>query len=148
MSKIAPPIAKTDLADLLRRVEAAAGPDRELDEAIAFALCDEHEFVQLKGAPRGVGPTLYRFGSHAPHSALRVTASLDAALALVERVLPGAICGVDGIGPACLPEARVVPEHSGEEVLTQYEARGRTPALALLAALLRALIAQQEPQHA
>lgn len=75
------------LNDLLERVRAAQGPDRDLDEAIALALCDEHFFAQLAGAPEDTGCEMYRFGPHNAHSALRVTASIDSALALVERLL-------------------------------------------------------------
>lgn len=57
----------SDLAELLVRVKAATGPDREIDRAIERL---EH------------GPDVIPFTP-------AYTASIDAALALVERVLPG-----------------------------------------------------------
>lgn len=70
----------TDLTDLLARVEQAEGPDRELDKALWYklvfdpALADPDELHWLKFV-----------GQKQPW----FTASLDASLALVERVLPG-----------------------------------------------------------
>lgn len=136
-------IPGSDLAALLARVEAAEGADRELDGAIALALCDEHRFMQLADAPLGAGCEMYRFGTHGFHSALRVTASLDASLALKNRVLPGyamaagdmAFEGSDRRPWGCVWNA-------GGFIAGQAEAK--TPALALLAAMLKALIAQGE----
>lgn len=65
-----------------------------------------------------------------------ITASIDAAVALVEKMLPGwdyLVCRLSG-GPA---GAEVGPPDSFQQV----KADGATPALALIAALLRALIA-------
>ena len=72
---------------------------------------------------------------------LPVTASLDAALALVERVLPGWDFTVKRFGMRANVE---VFENNGKG----YEyASGKTPALALLAALLKALIAQAKSSN-
>ena len=60
------------LPGLIRRVESASGPDRELDEAIACYFAEPHP---VYGAPVGM-----IFSSP-------VTASLDMAVALAERVL-------------------------------------------------------------
>lgn len=79
------------MKDLLERVKAATGPDRELDGALAEAfgwrqITVDHglrltrEWLRPDGFPLPVGtmadPPFF-------------TASLDAALALVERALPG-----------------------------------------------------------
>jgi hypothetical protein len=76
-----------ELAGLIERVEAAAGPDRELDSAV-FAACGMHINPNPPSFEYGRWPeetadgsTFYRID--------RITASIDAALALVERVLPG-----------------------------------------------------------
>lgn len=103
------PTKDTSIEGLIERLRNATGPDRELDEAIALALCDDHFFAQLADAPEGVGCEMYSFGRHAPHSALRVTVSIDAALALVERVLPGRHVAMGTVGEndtpwACLTE--------------------------------------------
>jgi hypothetical protein len=68
----------TALQELIDRVKAATGPDRELDHAIGV-------FFELSGADKHDGPHLRRIW-RGP----RLAASLDAALAFVERVLPGA----------------------------------------------------------
>lgn len=122
------------LAGLLARVEAATGADIELDEAISLALCDEHRFMQLADAPVGAGCEMYRFGPRGFHSALRVTASLDAALALVERVLPGMLWAKNYEGGFRIYQPGVSGFFSGY---------AKTPALALLAAMLKALIAKE-----
>ena len=58
------------ISSLLSRVRAASGPDRELDADIWQALCWKHHWREIaKGTP--------------------FTGSIDAAVALVERVLPG-----------------------------------------------------------
>ena len=125
-----------DLTELLSRVETATGSDVRLDGDIAVALGvfrpvqARHErvfgnswHVKLTGSVMFMAPAY--------------TASLDAALALVERVLPGAgwLCGV-------------AQDHYMAEIFrTRYVsgviprmgyAEAPTPALALLAALLRA----------
>lgn len=70
--------------------------------------------------------------------------SIDAALALIERKLPDAVCGIENIGRVAPAEARVITEYSEDEVLTQYEAVAKTAPLALCAALLRALQSQAQ----
>lgn len=58
----------TNLSDLIERVRAATGPDRALSAAVHFAV----------------------LGNDVPyHDTLHCTASVDAAFALAERVLPG-----------------------------------------------------------
>lgn len=77
----------TDLTALRQRLEAATGPDREIDSAILQweldSLSDAERMRRAeaawaeRGTPQqGKGPPL------------NYTASLDAAIALVERVLP------------------------------------------------------------
>ena len=76
----------TDLTALLERVEAATGPDREIDTEIARAF---------GWTPPGINPALWE-GKETPSwwatpgfGMPAYTSSLDAAIALVERVLPG-----------------------------------------------------------
>ena len=133
----------TPLEELLERVKGATGPDRELDEAIALSLCDEHHFMQLADAPAGVGCEMYRFGPRGFHSALRVTASLDAALALCERVLPGWWPAVRCLGHYW--EAEMSKDTGGRFLLADDVDRygtAPTPALALIAAMLSAKLSQ------
>lgn len=137
----------TDLSDLLARVEAATGGDRELDARIVahfndallkpypptddfgpknrwqFWSLDGKHFIGNEGTPR------FKIEPY--------TASLDASLALVERVLPNA----ERIDVRTFPTMK---SHSAEVWPNDEEfkrASGRTPALALCAALLKALIA-------
>lgn len=109
-----------DLSSLLTRLEGAEGPDREVD----FDLCAA---LQEKGALGII--------AHVP----KLTASLDAALALAERVLPGHRTVVeqahDKTGWAMIQTGPETPRNMTD---------GPTPALALLTALLRALINQQQ----
>ena len=105
--------------DLIRRVETATGPDRELD-------------VDLSAHFGGI------FYQHPPWSTQTyvtpapLTASVDAALALVGKVFPGCryATGNGEQGPFCWIE----PKGRGG-TLTAHAA---TPALAILLALLRA----------
>jgi hypothetical protein len=149
----------TDLESLLARVEAAEGPDREIDALICAALhvlpagevCPpvaadtavewrafEDGWVRLY-ATNGHVRDQHFLGRHADP----FTASLDAALALCERVLPGADVSLFTLRSK-RPEARVVTDYdeATDEIYVWEDADGATPALALLAALLKALIAQ------
>lgn len=121
------PAALTDqqrAADLLARVKAATGPDRRLDRALwaTFQGGDYPGVLCWDGL--GVAP---------------FTASLDAALALVERVLPG-VWYVLGKGKLRADE----PLYGAKLLFTADGTLGEgehehSQALALLAALLSAL---------
>lgn len=109
-----------DLHELLRRVEAATGKDDELGCDIIDALlpvADERLTMYVGRCP---------------------TASIDAALALVERALPGAeyrISTLYGVASAALP--------LNDDNLSCGRRKDNNVALAILAALLRARIAQE-----
>lgn len=118
----------TDHADILRRLEAAKGADREIDRAILRYLGFTWRGMDYWNEDRVVwkGATFF-------------THSLDAAIALVERKLrhahPQMTANLKGI-------------YSGDRVYwyaeitwpsTEHQGRGTTPALALLIALFRAL---------
>lgn len=129
---------KQGLAGLLARVEKAEGSDRELDarfwclgEGVKFShLSSQREAIIFfrpgqNGSCREDGRTPY-------------TTSLDAALALCERVLPGWLREVSE--QSSLRWMAEVMEGGDAEISAISAAK--TPALALLAAMLRALIAQ------
>ena len=103
----------TDLADLLARVRAATGSDRDLDAAIAD---------RLDQGGRGADVPPY-------------TSSVDACLDLVDRVLPGWHWHV-GYGPQ-----GVVPYAALANGPARHEASAPTVPLALLSALLAAKLA-------
>lgn len=153
------PVANHEaLQDLLRRVESATGADRELDRDLFMALvpCDRAPFRYWAPVDEHNGHGEPREGwvYYAPHcgQAIEVpayTASLDAALALVERCDPGFKWRVAAYTPA---EAQACGIDRAERPFwatcglpsEQEQATGKTPALALLAALLRALNTKEE----
>jgi hypothetical protein len=112
----------SDLKELLARVEKAEGPDREIDAALQRLIGGEHIHW-------GCGLLVNGF-----------TASLDASLALVERVLPGWLRELQEYGE---------PDSFWWVTLRSYPfgiafgGRAATPALATCCALLKALIAKE-----
>lgn len=139
----------TDLAALLERVEKAEGPDREIDAELYFwfGMSKRQRTDALKFRERNCeGRELYSIAILAGIVAMdyystcnpieKYTASLDAAVALVEKMLPGSSW------MAARP-----PEKTGRavivrELVSESEATAATPALALIAALLKELIAK------
>lgn len=141
----------SDLSALRERVESATGADREIDGALWKELNREAwaEQCTFKG-------TLYAGHKHTPAEkrkhelrsaeffAPRYTASLDAALALVEAKLPGRDIDLeiretmaDGV-VLRVTDAAIYPLAYSDDQRS-FKAYGNTPALALLAALLAAL---------
>lgn len=174
------PAPRSLLQDLLERVEAATGPDRMIDRALAFHLegtgveKERKLYAEMGDAmwvPDAKGLSPYdkargdtirsqwqagsrgKRGCYAPvrwnscdgprplTNSPAFTASLDAALALVERVLPGCWY-VFGKGKlrAAEPAYGAQILFGADEVLGIAEHDAGLP-LALLAALLSALIA-------
>lgn len=149
-----------DLKALLERVEKSREPDRELDADLVEGL-DLHPgraairkpWIDQDGRS---SPAWYTpngaYWWHPP----KFTASLDAVLALVEEKMPGANVKLLWTGgdwrPGYLATARVGASYSGrddhENGQPNARGEGKTLALAMLAALLRALIAQQEKVRA
>lgn len=135
---------KEGLQGLLERVEKEHGPDRSLDGAIYIEFTIPKERIGRVDQSDGV------VGWHpndAPYvSAVDVpkyTASIDAALALAERVSPG---WIEVNGPRkYLNIPTPVPNHWRAEV-SGWTGWGHTAPLAILSALLRALIAQKETE--
>lgn len=134
------------LRSLAHRLEKVTGPDREIDTDIAimfkaipkgFLICNEgdafqryiaqHDIVEFWQAPA-------------------YTASIDAAVSLVERIAPEYCWTVDSNGGLC--SAKLF--HDGDEGEDGWWDIGwhvgATPALAILRALVAALIAQAGDQ--
>lgn len=136
------------LSDLIARVEGAEGPALVLDGEI-WCVANGYEFVKWDGSGcvyrevRGAGIR------HADASTVRpYTASLDAAVALAGRVLPGWTYGMemfpsDEIFNPSGAQAFVSKDRS---VLDAGYGHGeaKTPAIALVLAILRAVQAQRE----
>lgn len=120
------------LVDLRERLERATGPDRELDLALAQAL-----------DPGVIHSRFYRDSNAVvPYTKRHYTASIDAALALVERVLPGwewfAGYNADHCEHGCGYALLTSP--NGDKVSKV----GRTAPLAIIIATVSALIALAE----
>lgn len=154
----------TDIAGLIERLEAATGPDRELDAAIVAHL--NNASVRRYPPQTDFGPgARWQFwsldgahflGNESKFPVPALTASLDAALALVERVRPG--------WKVSLFIGHLTGKKNGEGCRAELYAPGRpkriaaqdwkwpkmaacyyapTPAIALLIALLRTLETEQ-----
>ena len=137
----------TTLDELIERVERASGPDRVIDFHLAtltnkqmaddlliadnITYSSDCEFVlTFTAANAALGR-----GYYGNHMIPEYTASLDAAVALCERVLPGYFWGVNSnkyeIGNRI---AWVAEIYTSEPAI---EARAHSEALALVAAVLR-----------
>jgi hypothetical protein len=123
------------LNDLLERVEGASGPDADLSMGVVFVAIPAGN-VEARRWAWGIGD---------------FTASLDAALGLVERVLPGwkwTVAHHHNMPDCETPDPRPYYADAASAAWIEGETRrkehaeafGHTPALALLAALLRAII--------
>lgn len=148
----------SDLTSLLERVEKATGPDRELDALVVATLLAPpgahvkqslingnwciYDDTDRRGRERQWegGPKHRRLGwcGH-----WEVTASIDAALALVREKLPG--CQWTLETDACW--LRVLSAEDVDEYQAGFNCRGgEATALSICAALIRALIAQSKEQ--
>lgn len=117
-------------SDLITRLSKLDAPDREVDAQIDRALGLHVDVGEFSGPwTRYPEPDHYR--QTTPY-----TASVDAAIALAERMLPGwhwSIYDTDGVGRCNAQMER--PDFTGAE---DFDGTGATPAIALLIALLRA----------
>jgi len=147
------------LADLIERVEGATGPDREADcelWALHHGLTLEWQGTTLVAGEEGVvgwidpGRLARNFYTNraktGPGSIPAYTASIDAALALCERVLPEAWPGfqrnrVTDPARAWSAWLEIFPE--GVNFPDTYDFNAPTPALALILAMLKALQAKE-----
>lgn len=134
------------LSDLLERVKSAGGPDRELDANIATAIGGYIYEKRGRDQKAWFYPTDGRHGRrqiHGSYDALeRFTASVDAALALVERLCPDLVITFtrigDGSGMLQITEAWLA--ESDIEVVDDMSPMEPMPgAFAILCALLTAL---------
>ena len=111
----------SDLKELLKQIEASTGADRELDLNLYYAL------ELNKPAPL-------------PH----YTSSIDAAVALVQKMLPMSVWSIYNSDPKCLTTGGSAFIYADSDDDDAFRAAGASPALALLAAMLRALIKKEE----
>lgn len=136
----------SDLSSLIARLEAAEGPSDELDAHIrCVLLADKEAYVEqskfngawcvysgeYRGSPRLVEPQ--RYGVPHPLWVAEYTRSIDAAVSLAERVMPGRSVMMGWRQSSeTKPWARV-------GLWPDPDATAATPALALVLATLRAL---------
>ena len=134
----------TTLHELAAMLDAATGPSREIDGSIAraFKLFPAH----CLDGPEFCGDAAAWAGGGEWWIAPRYSSSIDAALALVERMLPGAIT----VHAQQWKHPAAERPESWTWELSNYP-RGRTTAtysptapLAILKALVAALIAQEK----
>jgi hypothetical protein len=130
------------LASLLESVEAAEGPDREIDSLLWYRLVFDPELAKPGYGwvkTPGIG-----------YSAPAFTASFDQALALYERVLAGwtiAHVGQRDDKSWCAELREGYQTSYGRVAIS--ETRHKTPALALIEAMLEALGARlSDTSHA
>lgn len=141
--------------DLLARIEAAEGPSREIDLALANLLVFSephrlisshvsgwsHDFAYPESELPLGGDEYHGWAKALNHMIAqpveRYTSSIDAALALCERVLPG--CHWSVSNAAVRPRANVwMASPISRGISPPPHSSAATPALALLAALLKA----------
>lgn len=136
------------IEELIERLEKAAGPDRELDVAIAVAIdgyvLEKRErdrklwLYREESGPRYYGRKDPEYGVSGEYP--RLTSSIDAAVALCVRVLPGMYWsitqGVIGNSPQEF-DASVWEEDAPWDAL-QHRGVHKSAPIALLLAILRA----------
>lgn len=136
------------MLELIERLEKAEAGSRELDGAVWYAAFEpdvEHGCLHVEQTEQGPREVLTcELGSKWADDVGPYTTSLDAALALAERVLPDHDWSV-----GCLPVSDDADHeehhHFGALLYSRYTkpydalGHGATPALALCIAILRAL---------
>jgi len=115
---------------LITKLQSAGSGSRELDAEIAMRFGRDYGPVEEWDVP---GRTAWVSDECAAH----YTTSLDAALALVDEVLPGWSWDLSGGTPShgVLPYATL----NGSNIDPTIQAEHKSPVIALLIALLRAL---------
>jgi hypothetical protein len=119
--------------DLIARIEAATGPDRELDDAIADAIYTGKHRCCIKGlSDEAGGMWMFTYPNGSIGSSLRFTGSIDAALTLVPE-------GHQWSLAECAMPGRYYAELGPRKAsVWSFDAQAATPALALCAAALKA----------
>lgn len=123
------------LAEIIERLEKATGPDRELDLAIVKAF----GIVPPEAAQGPYGFGYVDKGQWATQRVERLTAGLDAPIALAERVLPGWVVRL------WISQRRSACQLTSPRGDDGEKYAAANPALALCLALCRALQAQETP---
>lgn len=126
---------------LLERIEKCEGPDTEIDkELVLLEIASISKEERLRRAEAALAASHAKIAVSWPPR--NYTASLDASIALVERMLPGWVWGRNFDGDMYLTRSF----NPGNDIHT-YEGHanlGGNPPLSLLSALLRALIQKEQ----
>jgi hypothetical protein len=132
------------MGELITRLEGAEGPDRDIDVAVMNALCpraDDEKVLfmdklrQARWGWLGEPATDIAYFIEAP----KLTSSVDAAIALAEKVLPPfTTISLDIIQAGKFHSAKIDKESEGEACGDHLT----TPAIALCLAIIRALQAK------
>lgn len=138
----------SDFEELLARVNAATGPDRELDAAIDIALFGGETVWRqanyiMDSHPASKRPSKNHHGGFAFEAVPLYTSYLDASLGSVLQALPGwawKLVHEEGRFIFVLRNAAKL-----EVVAASWVNSGSDPALAILASLLAAKIAEPSP---
>jgi hypothetical protein len=128
----------TKYADIIKRLEMAEGPNREIDYLI-------HDWeLQRSGLQVRLADIMRHWTEEQRFSILAgYTSSIDAAIALVERMLPGSAMMLDTrFKPAC----KILP--AGQVSSPDPKVEAATLPLAILLALFRALEAKEATNEA
>lgn len=150
----------SDYSDLIERLREADGPDRELDCHLGYvANLDLGDGVNWRDKMDRLGME-YCLGAATSHQNVwshelpHYTASVDSALSLVERVLPGwrvsSLHTIDADAPASSQHAycrsEICPRHGDDEgwKIGRVYGLSKSLPLAVLIALLTALQHQGE----
>lgn len=130
----------SEIEGLLSRLEAATGPDRELDHRLQGILVNDGNFGHYAGLEEWVTAGM-EFGWNTP----AYTASIDAAIALVEQVLTGPEEPTFSLDHASFGANWTCEFHWFINPAWHSRADMPTAPLAILIALLRALSARPRP---
>lgn len=138
----------SDLRGLIERVEKATGPDREIDGDLHEMAYGEwlrkHGYVS-QGETGYFSPTPPVQGAGHVRAPEHYTDSVDAALALVEKMRPGWRLSLGGSGDAwqALIHENIVPHKSAD--FGESGSQTRPLPLAIILALLRSLDSPEKP---
>lgn len=135
------------LRALQERVRAASGPDIELDAAIDVAIFGGETVWKtanytMEQYPASRRPSENHIGGFANEYVPRVTSSIDACVALVEKVLPGWHWDVARDNTAMVRDPEQSAFASADYVC--WGNKVKSPPLALLYATLQALLQIEE----
>jgi hypothetical protein len=128
----------SQLESLVARVEKATEGSREMDAEVHIA-CYGDGALDF-GMPTGKGGSRVEFKYPHPYVLARsphYTSSVDAAIALVEKMLPGCNWRIQRQQDRC--HAIINREHAEKHFDIWVDQPGATPALALCGSLLRAI---------